>query len=285
MCASFAAGWRGNLAMLQTLTNRRLAQRTVVVAITMVDARIIHGDCLDVLPTLPEQSVALMFCDLPYGVTAADWDVQLNLAQIWKEMQRTAKENAAYLFTATQPFANAVINSMPSLFKYDLLWDKAVTAAIGCARHRPLPYHEGIYVFGKRVLYNPQMVRLKKPNRITAGQAKGNCPTTGLDRTKLLGKTYTHTYPSTILRFPVREYGRGLHSTQKPLALLRYLIRTYSNPGDTVLDPTCGSGTTLVAALLEGRHSIGIEKDATIFANARERVMAVRRSLRPKDNA
>lgn len=243
----------------------------------MTKATFLHGDCLEVLPTLPKGSAQMVFCDLPYGAIAQKWDVKLCLDSLWPMLFRLC--DGMFLFTATMPFSLDVMLSNRKMLKYDLVWDKKISAAFTCGKHRPLPAHESILVFSKAATYNPQKTLREKA--FCQKSLKGQLSST-LKSIKKTNGTYTHRFPTSVLRFEGYDANRGIHPTLKPVALLRWLIRSYSNPGDTILDPTAGSGTTAVAALLEGRHSICIEKDPDIYANAKERVLAVQRSLTPK---
>lgn len=240
----------------------------------MTEATFLHGDCLEVLTTLPKRSVNLAFCDLPYGVIAQDWDVRLCLHSLWNLLAEVFTDTYACVMTATQPFATDVIVSNRKNFRHELVWDKGASGAIGAAAHRPLPVHEGVYVFGTPKAYIPVKTPRKHPR---SDVRRGVNSTTGMRRFNTVSY---ETYPTSVFRISKYSKERGLHATQKPVELMRWIIANYSRPGDTVLDPTAGSGTTAVAALLEGRHSISIEKDPVIYANAKERVMAVQRSLR-----
>lgn len=240
----------------------------------MTDATIIHGDCFSVLPTLATASVDLIFCDLPYGAIKQDWDVKVCLERLWPLINNVRKKVSTVIFTATFPFAFDVLATGRSLFKHDLIWHKNTCGSFQNAKYRPLAFHENIFVFGKDIKYRPQMTLLDKPYTCTASDKRSNQA-----NLKRIRRTYTHAHPQSVLKFGAK--GRsGLHATQKPIDLLRWLIRSYSDPGDTVLEPTAGSGTTSVAAILEGRHSVSIEKDVEIYMNARERILVHQDSLR-----
>jgi site-specific DNA-methyltransferase (adenine-specific) len=245
----------------------------------MPEATFLHGDCLEVLPTLPKGSVDMIFCDLPYGEVQCPWDIIVDMQSLWPLLRQVGRKSATFVCSATQPFATTLISSNIEMFKHETIWIKEKSAMFAVAKYRPMAIHEGIYVFGSSITYNPQKIKLEKPYTVTR-KKKELAAFRGMDRSGVY--RYTHRYPTSVLHINRESANSGLHFTQKPVQLLRYLIRTYSNPGDTILDPTAGSGTTAVAALLEGRHSISIEKDPTIFANAKERVMAVQRSLTPR---
>lgn len=231
-----------------------------------------HGSCLDVLPTLAPNTFNMTFADLPYGLHGTSWDTVLPLDKVWAALHGVSTKSAAYCMTATQPFAHALVASNLKQFRYDLIWNKGVSGAFAVAKHRPLPLHEHVLIFGKGFPYNPQMQARDKPRTVTQGSAIGTTVLGSLKRSGTLGKVYTEKFPTSILNITVRDRYRGLHPTQKPLALLKYLIATYTNPGDTVLDPTMGSGTTGAAALALGRNFVGIELDAKYFAIAKDRI-------------
>ena len=231
------------------------------------------GDCLEILPTLPEKSLDLVLVDLPYQMTDCRWDSLLPLDFLWKEYYRLSRERAVWIFTASQPFTTTLINSNPKDFRYEWIWEKPQGTNPLNAKFQPLKSHENILVFyRKKPTYHPQMEK-STPYR------------SFLSETKTLGEAYSTPetpkksqhrdnpegtrYPKTVLRFPQE---RKWHPTQKPVDLMAYLIRTYTNPGERVLDHTMGSGTTGVAALREGREFIGIEKEEKYFRIAEERM-------------
>jgi site-specific DNA-methyltransferase (adenine-specific) len=221
------------------------------------------------MPTLPAASIDAVIADIPYGTTACSWDTVIPFAPMWEQLKRIAKKNAAILLFAKQPFTAVLVGSAIDLFKYSLIWDKKFAGAFALAKIRPMQTHEDICVFGKaRTIYNPQMIKRNKP--IKSG---GNNPsiTAPVKYFAKLNKTYTDKYPISILDYP-REIGQTVHPTQKPVALMEYLIRTYTNEGDTVLDFTMGSGTTMVACVNTGRNGIGIELREDYFAIAERRI-------------
>lgn len=232
------------------------------------------GDCLDVLPTLPNGSADMVFCDLPYGVTANKWDTPIDLGALWHELLRVGKRNAAFVFTGTQPFSSVLVERHVDLFRYSLVWLKEKGTGFLNAKKRPLPIHEDILVFYvAQPTYNAQKTP-GKPYARTRPTIRSNCFGGGR-YTGGIGKTVTQgeRYPSSALRVARdSQSGKRLHPTQKPVALLEWLVRTYTNPGDTVLDPTAGSGTTAVAAIHTGRQYVCIERDPTYFATMQRRV-------------
>ncbi len=244
-----------------------------------LDVQLHEGDCLDILPTLPAGSVHTILTDIPYSVLGLDWDQPIPLAALWEQFRRILTPTGAVIMTATQPFTTQLIASNLGWFKYSLVWEKTRPTGFLHAKHMPLKWHEDVVVFSPGVIvgkhrsrrqmtFNPQGLEpLPTPKRRANGLTQGT----------FIGKKFgaptvqTHTgYPSSVLRFA--SEAAPIHPTQKPVDLMRYLVRTYSHPGDTVLDCCTGSGTTGVAAVLEGRQFIGIEKDAEYFQAAKDRI-------------
>lgn len=232
-----------------------------------------NGDCLDVMATLPSASVDLILCDLPYGTTACSWDAVIPFEPLWAQYRRIAKPNAAIVLTASQPFTSALVMSNAKAFRYQWVWDKKIPSGMSYARFQPMRQHEDVLVFCfGRTPYNPQMVKRDKPIK-GGGMSKGE--TTSNQNLIALKKTYEFKNPTTIIPFDKIRQG-SVHPTQKPVALMEYLIRTYTNPGDVVLDNCMGSGTTGVAAIQSGRRFIGIERDPDYFAIAKGRVLGTK---------
>jgi len=240
--------------------------------------KIIQGDCLEVMQGIPDKSVDMILCDLPYGTTACKWDTIIPFEPLWAQYERIVKDNGAIVLTASQPFTTSLIASNMVMFKYEWIWDKGVSGSFAIAKYQPLKTHENILIFGKnKILYQPQMVKREKPARI--GGVKSGSKQGGRDiiynPDKLdARKIYNEAFPKTIQYFSPRSMksDRGLHPTQKPVALFEYLIKTYTQPGEIVLDNCIGSGTTAVAALNTGRFFIGIEKEPQYVEIARQRV-------------
>lgn len=250
-----------------------------------------HGDCLDVLPTLDAQSVDAVICDPPYGTTACKWDSVIPFEPMWEQLKRVVKKHAAIVLFGSQPFTSALVMSNPNWFRYEWVWDKYTPTGFMNARIAPLKAHEAIVVFARgNTTYNPQKyIKPYKGARTGNGYThKGELTGKGeeLYRPGLVhGSGYRddYAYPKTIIQF---KTGNGwdkvdrLHPTQKPLALLEYLVKTYTNEGDTVLDFTMGSGTTGHACGNLGRRFIGIEKDAGYYNLAAERIATAYEPLR-----
>jgi len=233
-----------------------------------------HGDCLEVMPTLPAGSVDLIASDLPYGQTQCAWDSVIPFVPLWECFKHVLKPGGAIVLTASQPFTSALVMSNPKWFKYEWIWEKSTPTSFLVANYQPLRSHETISVFSDA-------------NACWAGRdnlmpyyPQGLSTWGRINRRGTAGSNYSHAhtentqeftgYPRSVLRFP--NDATKYHPTQKPVALFAYLIRTYSNPGETVLDCTAGSATTGVAALQERRKFIGIEKDAEYFRVASERL-------------
>lgn len=240
----------------------------------MGNHRLIHGDCLQVLPTLPAASVDLVVADLPYGVTANRWDCAIPLAPLWAELLRVGTPRCVYVFTATMRFACTLLMSQPHMFRYDVVWHKNRATGWLNATHGPLRAHEHVLVFSrKNAIYFPQMTQENSPYSLvrSASMVKNYNSRNLAQRVSRV----TTRYPQSILRVDrcdTRD-GKG-HPTQKPVALLSWLIRTYSAEGATVLDPTAGVMSTAVAAARTGRRSVSIERDATYYARGVERLRA-----------
>ena len=241
-----------------------------------------HGDCLDILPTLPAQSVDAIIADPPYGTTACKWDSVIPLEAMWRELKRVIKPNGAIVLFGSQPFTSVLVSSSVDWFRHEWVWEKSKAASFALCNIRPMQVAEYVSVFGfPSVNYYPQMAALDKPYvRVFEGnkiftQRHETAPLASVLPTE---KEYTHAYPRNVLKFP-SVFGGKAHPTQKPVDLLRYLVRTYTNPGETVLDFCYGSGTTGVAALMEGRSFIGMERDAGYYALGRTRIEQVQPAL------
>lgn len=221
----------------------------------LLDPKIVNADCLIEMPTMPAQSVDAIISDLPYGTTQNRWDSVIPLAPLWSEWKRLLKPNGAIVLTACQPFTSVLVMSNLAGFKYEWVWQKEAGTGLLNAKKQPLRDHESVLVFyDRQCTYNPQFTK-GKPYTCKKGGETSNYNRSGTVVTVNEGTRC----PKTV-QFFQRDKNK-MHPTQKPVELMRYLIRTYTNPGDMVLDVTCGSGTTCLAAMLEGRKSIGIEKD------------------------
>jgi site-specific DNA-methyltransferase (adenine-specific) len=215
---------------------------------------------------IPSGSVDLILCDLPYGTTACKWDAVIPFEPLWAQYKRIAKPNAAIVLTASQPFTTALVSSNMKDFRYCWVWDKKITGNPFLAKRQPLKVHEDVCVFSSSShFYRPQM-------RTGVMRTKGGGPKGSLfdiERTASVNDQY---YPTSVIEFSNAKKAGLVHPTQKPVALMEYLIRTYTREGETVLDNCMGSGTTGVACANTGRRFIGIERDEAYFEIARRRI-------------
>lgn len=254
-----------------------------------MNTKLMRGDCLEVLDYVPSGSIDLVLCDLPYGTTACSWDAVIPFEPLWAEYRRVTRRGAAIVLTACQPFTTALATSNMNAFRYTWVWDKKFAGNFVQAKRMPLRVHEDVLVFSfgdKMPAYYPQMTQRDAPIKNGGNKQAAAIPIRRTANADAFGKSvkeYTDKHPTTILEFSNRDGERGLHPTQKPVALMEYLIRTYTNPGDTVLDNCMGSGTTGVAAVNTGRNFIGIEKDDAYFQIAKERIDAACVSVLTKD--
>ena len=220
---------------------------------------VIHGDCLDVMGGIPDGSIDMILCDLPYGTTACKWDTIIPFEPLWEQYKRIIKDNGAIVLTASQPFTSALVMSNVKMFKYEWVWDKRLPSGFQIAKYRPMQRHENIVVFSDGTpKYNPIMTE-QKPRK--GGGFKVSSMSSPIKNVDEKLRNYTEKYPQSILEFYKRDK-EAVHPTQKPVALFEYLIRTYTDEGDTVLDNCAGSGTTGVACKNLKRNFILIEKDA-----------------------
>ena len=220
--------------------------------------KVIQGDCLEVMKGIPNQSIDLILCDLPYGTTPCKWDVIIPFDLLWEQYKRIIKPNSAIVLTASQPFSSQLVTSNLEWFKYEWIWDKKIPSGMAYARYQPMRQHESVLVFGNgSVGYNPQMTKRDIPIK-SGGISKAD--TTNDHDWIPLKKTYEYKNPTTVIVEDKIRRG-SVHPTQKPVPLFEYLIKTYTNEGDLVLDNCAGSGTTAIAALNTNRNYILIEKE------------------------
>lgn len=232
-----------------------------------------HGDCLEMMKLIPDGSVDMVLCDLPYGTTQNKWDAVIPFEALWVEYRRVGKPNCAFVLTAAQPFTPALVMGNPSLFKYDWTWRKEKGTGHLNAKKMPMRDKEDVLVFyAEQPIYNPQFGEGKPYDgaaRVGKKQQTDNYGEYAAVREDNDGKRY----PKQVIEF--NSVGRGgVHPAQKPVALMEYLIRTYTNEGDTVLDNTMGSGTTGVACMNTSRRFIGIERLLEYFDGASARIHA-----------
>ena len=234
---------------------------------TLTDVLLYKGDCLEEMNKIPDGSVDLVLADPPYGTTACKWDSVIPFEPMWEQLHRVAKKSAAIVLFGSEPFSSALRVSNIKRYKYDWVWNKKLAGNGILAKRQPLKIHENIMVFNSRVYY-PQMTqgRLRKKMGLYESEITGG--------DSYASETFnSEYYPQSIQDFSAANMRTGrLHPTQKPVALLEYLIRTYTQPGEMVLDFTMGSGSTGVACVNTNRNFIGIELDADYFKIAEKRI-------------
>jgi site-specific DNA-methyltransferase (adenine-specific) len=248
------------------------------------------GDCLTVMPKLQAGSIDMILCDLPYGTTACSWDSIVDLDKLWGEYKRIIRPSSAIVLTASQPFTSTLVSSNYKMFKHEWIWQKAVGSNFASLKYQPMKEHESILVFGTSLIYNPIMQErngscrgkvpdysnTNSPSKDEKGEVYG-----GINRNRD-GKVYGELRnPSSVQYFNNRiPSDRGMHPTQKPIALFEYLIKTYTFESNVVLDNCCGSGTTGVACQNLGRGFILIEKDLEYAKIAQKRLIENAERLR-----
>ena len=224
---------------------------------------VFEGDCLEIMKQLPDKSIDMVLCDLPYGTTQNKWDSVIPLGELWQQYRRIVKDDGAIVLTSQGMFTAELMVSNSKMFRYKWIWEKSKSTNFLNAKKQPLRKHEDVCVFyRKQPVYHPQMIDgLPYDKGIRKNQLSGSYGDFQPVHVHSDGKRY----PTDIIYFKTAESeGKVFHPTQKPVELGRYFVRTYTNPGDIVLDNTSGSGSFLVAALLEGRNFIGIEKNENV---------------------
>ena len=232
--------------------------------------RLHNADCFDVFPQIATDTVDLVCADIPYGTTQCRWDSVLDLALMWEHLYRIVKPSAAIVLFSAQPFTSVLINSNLRDWRSEWIWEKGNATGFLNAKKQPLRAHENIEVFYRRQpTYNPQFTHGHERRTSKRKTVNSECYGKALTLTKY---DSTSRYPRDVQFFSSDKQTGNYHPTQKPLALVQYLIETYSNPGDTVLDFTMGSGTAGVACQQTERNFVGIEKDAAIYRTACQRM-------------
>ena len=227
------------------------------------------GNCLDVLPEIDDNSVDMLLVDLPYGTTACKWDTIIPLDQLWDQYNRVCKKNAAMVFTSQQPFTTVLAASNIENLKYEWIWEKPQGTNPMNAKIMPLKSHENVLVFYRdKPTYNPQMWYSTPYSGFSSEESRIG-EVYGSAKSKHRDNPDGSRYPKTVQRW---KQEKGYHPTQKPIEMMEYFIKTYSNEGDTVLDNTMGSGTTGVACMNTQRNFIGIEMEEKYFNIAKDRI-------------
>ena len=234
----------------------------------MANIKLIHGDCLEEMPKIPDNSVDMILSDPPYGTTRCKWDSVIPLDLMWQELKRVIKPNGAIVMTASQPFTTTLISSNMKMFKYCWIWEKDSGTGWLNANIQPLRNYEDIVIFCKETpTYNPQMRTGFKAYTVKQGDKKTENYGSQKDNVTI---NEGDRYPLTVIKF--NKDKNNLHSTQKPVELLSYLIATYTNAGAMILDFAMGSGSTGIAAVNQKCDFIGIEKDEKYFKIAKNRI-------------
>jgi DNA modification methylase len=232
-------------------------------------------DCLEGMKMIPDKSIDMILCDLPYGTTQCKWDTVIPFEPLWGQYKRVIKDNGAIVLTSSQPFTSALIMSNPNWFKYSWVWEKSKATGFLNAKKRPLVAHEDICVFYKKPpLYNPQMTSGDSYNKGIRKKQTDDDVYGKFNQVEV--KSEGARYPRSVQYFKTAESeGKTIHKTQKPIALFEYLIKTYTNEGEIVLDNCMGSGTTALACINTKRNFIGFELDSVYFKLANERIHKV----------
>ena len=243
----------------------------------MNDIQLYHGDCLEEMKNIPDKSIDMILCDLPYWTTQNKWDSIIPLEPLWKQYKRIIKDNGAIVLFAQTPFDKVIGASNLKMLKYEWIWEKQQGTGFLNAKKMPLKKHENILVFYKKLpIYNPQMIgnEIRTIKRNKNGKTTDNYGKFTYDEQS----TYVGRYPTSILSFD-RDKNK-LHPTQKPVALLEYLIKTYTNEGEIVLDNCMGSGSTGVACININRKFIGIELEEKYFEMAKNRIEEAQNNIK-----
>lgn len=247
--------------------------------------KLLQGDCLELMQDIPEGSVDMVLCDLPYGMTDAKWDKEIPIKPLFEQYRRILKKNGTAVLFGSEPFSSKLRIEALDLFKYDWIWDKVKGTGHLNAKNKPLKSHEIISVFSKgttihasksknRMCYNPQMGTGKPYTKITKHITTGELVKATQSNINFVGNVHVNNgsrYPKSVLRLYIHNVGK-LHPTEKPVEILEYLIKTYTNPGETVLDNCMGSGSTGVACINTSRKFIGIELDEVYYNIAYNRI-------------
>lgn len=241
----------------------------------MPKIELIQGDCLEKMKDIPDGSIDMIFCDLPYGTTKCKWDVVIPFEPLWEQYKRIIKDRGAIVLFGSEPFSSYLRMSNIKQYKYDWVWDKHIPRGFQTAKYRPMNRHENIMVFGDGAIkYYPIMILRDKPVKVKNYSKKDKTSSNDIGKYNDSSRefVYTHRNPDTIIEGLWEANAGKVHPTQKPVALLEYLIKTYTLEGETVLDNCMGSGSTGVACKNLNRNFIGIELDPEYFKIAEKRI-------------
>lgn len=243
----------------------------------MIETNVIYNEeCLEGMKKIPDKSVDMILCDLPYGTTRNKWDTVIDLDKMWEQYKRIIKDNGIILLTANEPFQSKLIVSNPRMFKYDLIWKKTHAKGHLNAKRMPLRGHESVLVFYKKPpTYNPIMRKGKFRYKGNKGSYEDRC----YGKSKEYDNWNDLYYPTSVIEVSNANQRGKIHPTQKPVALFEYLIKTYSNEGDIVLDNCMGSGTTAIACINTNRNYIGFELDEEYYNKSLGRIEEHKKSI------
>ena len=236
----------------------------------MQDMTLLHGDCIELMKDIPDKSIDMVLTDPPYGTTACKWDSVIPFDKMWEQLNRITKSNGAIVLFGSEPFSSLLRCSNIDNYKYDWIWDKITATGMMTAKIMPMKEHEIISVFSNGgISYFPIMEKMLKPEKY---RVYGKTDIWGGSELNHDTRVRDEKYPKSILRYTNANHTNKFHPTQKPVDLLQYLIKTYTNEKETVLDFTMGSGSTGVACKLTNRKFIGIELDDYYFNIAKQRI-------------
>ena len=238
--------------------------------------KIYNEDCLIGMQRIPDKSIDMILCDLPYGTSACKWDVVIPFEPLWEQYKRIIKDNGAIVLFGSEPFSSYLRMSNIKQYKYDWVWDKHIPRGFQTAKYRPMNRHENIMVFGDGAIkYYPIMILRDKPVKVKNYSKKDKTSSNDIGKYNDSSRefVYTHRNPDTIIEGLWEANAGKVHPTQKPVPLMEYLIKTYTNEGELVLDNCIGSGTTAIACINTNRNYIGFELDKGYFEIAQNRII------------
>ena len=240
--------------------------------------KLLHGDCLEVMKSIPDKSIDMILCDLPYGTTACKWDTVIPFEPLWKQYKRIIKDRGCIALFGSEPFSSYLRMSNIKDYKYDWVWNKKKGGNPLLSKIQPIKITEIISIFNSKIYY-PIMTKRDKPK--SRGKNKGTISDT-TNNAFIIDRIYFEKYPKNIIEFSNANQNNKFHPTEKPISILEYLIKTYTLENETVLDNCMGSGSTGVACINTNRNFIGIEKDKTYFEIAKKRIKEVREKAAEK---
>lgn len=251
--------------------------------------KIYNMDCLEGMKLIPDKSIDAIICDLPYGTTKNKWDIIIPFEELWKEYERIIKDNGCIALFSSQPFTTDLINSNRKFYRYEIIWDKEYGTDFQLANKKPMKAHENIQIFYKKQpTYNAQKTKREKPiNTTNWKQDKRNKNHDNFHSKENIKKSYDYKYPTTVIRYNMANgecnNSKRVHPTQKPVHIMEWLIKTYSNENEIILDNCIGSGTTAIAALNTKRKFIGFETESKYIDIANNRLEVTYNELERKE--